>query len=69
MASDHGEATGVAPHGDRDAGSGRTGDCRSNARDDGHIYAGPSQCYGLLAAPSEHERVAALEANHGVDPA
>ena len=54
----------VVPVGDRDSRVGGGGHARRHARHDLERNAGLGQCLGLLAAAPEHERVAALEADH-----
>ena len=66
VAGDDGERGGQAPVGDRDAGVGGHGDRRGDAGHHLEGDAGRGQGQRLLAAPAEHERVAALEPHHGL---
>ena len=61
---DDGEVLGDAAVGDRDPGIGGNRDRAGHARDDLERHTSADACQRLLAAPAEHERVAALEPDH-----
>ena len=61
---DHGERRGQRPVGHRDAGVGGDGDGRADARHHLERHPRRGQRLSLLAAPPEHEGVAALEPHH-----
>ena len=64
VAGDHGDRGGQAPMGHRDAGRGRSGEGRAHPGHHLVRHTGPIERLGLLAAPSEQERVAALQPDH-----
>jgi len=68
VAGDDGERRRQGPVGDGDAGVGRDRHRRGDAGHDLERHAGGGQGLGLLAAPPEHERVAALEAYDALAP-
>ncbi len=64
LAGDQDDAVVGIAGGRRDIGIGQSGDARGHAGDDAERDAGGDEAHGLLAAAAEHERIAALQAQH-----
>ena len=66
MSRDEGDGGRQPAMGERDAGRGSAAQGGGDARDDGDRQAGAAQRLDLLATAPEHERIAGLQAHHGL---